>query len=81
MTSMAVDFRISNPERMAQATLYEWDHDNNFNGIMNSSANRVDMNILDSWQHDQYGLRYKVSPYAKERIKEPFKRIENQDPD
>jgi len=41
----------------------------------------VDMNISDSWQHDQYGLRYKVSPYAKERIKEPFKRIENQNPD
>lgn len=35
---------------------------------------------LDSdlqWQQDQYGLVYHVSPYARERIQAPFRRIEN----
>jgi proline iminopeptidase len=31
------------PERLAQIALYEWDHDENFNGIMNGSAGRVDL--------------------------------------
>jgi hypothetical protein len=37
----------------------------------------VDMNIKDSWRHDQYGLRYEVSAYAKERMIKPFVRVEN----
>jgi hypothetical protein len=41
----------------------------------------ADMNIDESWQHSQYGLAYKVSPYARERMKTPFKRIENKDKD
>jgi len=28
-------------------------------------------------QHDQFGLKYEPSPYAAQRMKEPFKRIEN----
>ncbi len=39
------------------------------------------MNLNDLWQHDQYGLRYKLSPYAKERMVAPFKRVENRDID
>ncbi len=39
----------------------------------------ADMNIDESWQHSQYRLTYQVSPYAKERMKTPFKRIENKD--
>ncbi len=35
------------------------------------------MNIDFSPQHSQYGMRYTVTPYAIERIKSPFKRIEN----
>ncbi|UCH96436.1 MAG: alpha/beta hydrolase [Candidatus Aminicenantes bacterium] len=30
-------------ERMAQIALYEWDHDDNFNGILNNSMSRVDL--------------------------------------
>jgi tetratricopeptide (TPR) repeat protein len=36
------------------------------------------MNLTNQWQHGQYGLSYELSPYAKERIETPFKRIENQ---
>ncbi len=41
----------------------------------------AEMNIDESWQHSQYGLTYKVSPYARERMKTPFKRVENKDKD
>jgi tetratricopeptide (TPR) repeat protein len=41
----------------------------------------ADMNIDESWQHSQYRLTYQVSPYARERMKTPFKRIENKDLD
>ena len=37
----------------------------------------VAMNLDFSPSHGQYGLRYEVTPYARERIKSPFKRIEN----
>lgn len=36
------------------------------------------MNIQETWSHDQYGLRYTLSPYAAERVNTPFTRIENQ---
>jgi proline iminopeptidase len=35
------------------------------------------MNVTDSWMHGQYGMRYELSPYAGERLKTPFKRVEN----
>jgi len=35
------------------------------------------MNLSDTWMHSQYGLKYSISPYARERMKKPFKRIEN----
>ena len=35
------------------------------------------MNITDSWRPGQYELRYELSPYAAERLRTPFKRIEN----
>ena len=41
----------------------------------------ADMNITGSYQHDQFGLKYSLSPYAAERIKEPFHRIENRQKD
>jgi len=37
----------------------------------------AEMNLSDTWSHGQYGLNYELSPYAKERLKTPFKRIEN----
>jgi len=37
----------------------------------------VDMNITGQQQHDQFGLVISPSPYAAERLKVPFKRIEN----
>ena len=37
----------------------------------------VEMNVNESWQHSQFGMEYVLSPYAAERIKEPFRRIEN----
>jgi proline iminopeptidase len=41
----------------------------------------VEMNISDRWTHSQFELTYDVTPYAKERIESPFKRIENKDKD
>jgi len=35
------------------------------------------MNISDSQMHGQYGMRYELSPYARERLKTPFQRVEN----
>ncbi len=37
----------------------------------------AEMNITDAWSHGQYGLNYRLSPYAAERLKTPFARIEN----
>jgi len=39
------------------------------------------MDIEAIHMHSQYGLKYSLSPYARERIKEPFKRIENRTTD
>ncbi len=39
------------------------------------------MNLEDTWMHGQYELKYSLSPYARERMKSPFKRIDNRDPD
>jgi proline iminopeptidase len=39
----------------------------------------VDMNLEDTWSHGQYGLSYSLSPYSRERIESPFKRIDNRD--
>ncbi len=37
----------------------------------------AEMNLSDTWTHSQYGLKYELSPYARERLKTPFKRLEN----
>ena len=37
----------------------------------------ADMDLQDTWSHGQYGLRYRLSPYAAERLDTPFQRIEN----
>ena len=36
------------------------------------------MNVEGTFSHSQFGMRYAPSAWAAERIKEPFKRIENQ---
>lgn len=41
----------------------------------------AEMNLTDTQMHDQYGLRYEISPYAKERMAEPFQRIDNRTTD
>ena len=41
----------------------------------------AEMNVENTWMHGQYELKYALSPYAKERMNEPFKRIDNRDPD
>lgn len=38
----------------------------------------VDMDPEGSMQHAQYGLSYRFGPYAAERLKTPFQRVENQ---
>jgi len=38
----------------------------------------ADMNNTSEMSHDQYGLQYSFSPYARERLKTPFLRVENQ---
>ncbi len=37
----------------------------------------AELEMDDVWSHDQYGLRYALSPYAAERLETPFVRIEN----
>jgi len=37
----------------------------------------ADLNLTDTWSHGQYGMNYQLSPYARERLKSPFKRLEN----
>jgi hypothetical protein len=39
------------------------------------------MNLDDTWSHGQYGMRYKLGPYARTRMEVPFERIPNEDPD
>jgi proline iminopeptidase len=41
----------------------------------------AEMNLEDTWMHSQYGLEYSLSPYAKERMAEPFQRIDNRSTD
>jgi len=38
------------------------------------------MNLDDTWSHGQYGMRYELGPYARTRMKVPFERIPNGDP-
>jgi proline iminopeptidase len=40
----------------------------------------VDMDSSDGVRHDQYGLAYEYSPYAAERLRSPFQRVENKQP-
>jgi len=35
------------------------------------------LNLSATWQHGQYGMKYELSPYARERLKTPFRRVEN----
>ena len=37
----------------------------------------VDMNPEGGMRHDQYGLSYQFGPYAAERLRTPFQRVEN----
>jgi tetratricopeptide (TPR) repeat protein len=37
----------------------------------------ADMNCEDTWMHAQYEIRYSLSPYARERMTEPFTRLDN----
>lgn len=39
----------------------------------------ADLNVDGVIQHDQYGIKYNLSTYPKERMKEPFTRVENRD--
>jgi len=41
----------------------------------------AELKVAAAWSHGQYGLKYELSPYAAERLKTPFKRIENNDLD
>ena len=44
---------------------------------MKRTATRGSLAAAESFMHSQYGMRYAVSPYARERLKTPFTRIEN----
>jgi hypothetical protein len=37
----------------------------------------VDMDLQMDQMHGQYGSRYRLSPYAAERLETPFRRLEN----
>lgn len=40
----------------------------------------AEMDITDTWSHDQFGMNYSLSPWAAERLRTPFKRVENIQP-
>jgi hypothetical protein len=40
----------------------------------------ADMKVTGQMRHDQFGLAYSPSEYARQRISEPFTRIENLSP-
>jgi proline iminopeptidase len=40
----------------------------------------AEMNLDNTWSHGQYGMKYKLGPYARTRMEIPFERIPNQDP-
>ena len=40
----------------------------------------ADMNLDNTWQHGQYGMRYSLSSYAAQRMETPFERVSNSDP-
>lgn len=44
---------------------------------VNKYSEAADMNIEEIHNLSQYNLKYSVSPYARERMRQPFKRIEN----
>ncbi len=35
------------------------------------------MQIDEQWSHSQFEMSYTLSPWAAERVKEPFTRVEN----
>jgi proline iminopeptidase len=37
----------------------------------------ADKDLDDTWSHGQYGMRYSLSAWARERLETPFQRIEN----
>jgi tetratricopeptide (TPR) repeat protein len=39
------------------------------------------MNLDRELSYSQYGMKYKISSWAKERLASPFQRVENQNPD
>jgi hypothetical protein len=41
----------------------------------------AEMNLDDTWMHGQYDMKYSLSPYARERMKEPFQCIDNRTTD
>jgi len=41
----------------------------------------AEMNLDDTWMHSQYDMNYSLSPYARERMKEHFHRIDNRSTD
>ncbi len=48
---------------------------------VNRYGQAAGMNLSDTQMHGQYGLKYEISPYAKERMTEPFRRIDNSSTD
>jgi len=50
------------------------------NEAIDAYRRAADMDLDASQGHDQYGLRYSLSPYARERMETPFERIVNSDP-
>ncbi len=39
----------------------------------------ADLNVNGTVQHDQFGIKYNLGTYPKERMKKPFARVENRD--
>jgi proline iminopeptidase len=39
----------------------------------------ADMDLQDNWSHGQYGMRYRLSPHAAERLDTPFQRVNNRE--
>jgi proline iminopeptidase len=70
----------TNPESKALALIWQG-HMLDLMGKRSDALNRyrraAEMNIVETWTHSQYGMKYALSPYARERLRTPFRRLEN----
>ena len=75
-------FALENNDEPYQAMALIWQgHVLDLSGRREEAIHRysqaAEMHLDNSWMHGQYDLKYELSPYAQERMNDPFQRIDN----